>query len=99
MPIILELGNKTQIPAANFRKKFLFYLVTLNPIKKILNPDPLKALFKTLYFLFKCVFLPEVVNNYVFWLALSENATNALIGQERNSSLLIRSNLAIDLLN
>jgi hypothetical protein len=42
MPIILELGIKTQIPAANF----LFYLVNLNPIKTIKNPDPLEALFK-----------------------------------------------------
>ena len=33
------IGNKTQIPA-KILEHFLFYLVTLNPIKKIKNPDP-----------------------------------------------------------
>jgi hypothetical protein len=56
MPIIIFNAN----PSGKFLENFIFYLVTLNPMKKIKNPDPLEALFKILYFLFKCVFLPEV---------------------------------------
>jgi hypothetical protein len=46
MPKTSKLGNKAQIPEAIFFWNFLFYLVKLNPIKKIENPDPLKGVFK-----------------------------------------------------
>jgi hypothetical protein len=46
-------------PSGKCLDDFLFYLVTLNPIIKIQNPDPLEALFKSLTFLFK-FFVPEV---------------------------------------
>jgi hypothetical protein len=67
MLITLKLGNKNANPSWKFLENFLFYLVTLNPIKKlIIHIPPPEALFKTLNFLFKCLFLPEVVTNYAF---------------------------------
>jgi hypothetical protein len=44
-PITLKLGNKTQIPAAIFRK-FLILPCHGKSNRKIRNPDPLEALFK-----------------------------------------------------
>jgi hypothetical protein len=47
-----KLGNKAKIPAANFHGKSLFLPCHVeNPIKKIKNPDPPQAIFKTVNFL------------------------------------------------
>jgi hypothetical protein len=51
-------------------------------MKKIKNPDLLEALFKTLYFLFKCRFLPEV--GFLCWQGNYHNQLRIVIGSEQN---------------
>ena len=52
-------------------------------IRTAVYPDPLEALFQTLYFLFKCMFLPEVgfpcCRETTYY-----NQLRILIGLERN---------------
>jgi hypothetical protein len=60
IPITLKLGNKTQIPAANF--VILPSDVKSNQNLKMLTP--LKLYLRLYFFLFKCLVLPEVVANY-----------------------------------
>jgi hypothetical protein len=63
MPITLKLQGMKQKSQRQIFYKILILPCHVKSNQNIKNPDPLEALFKTLYFLFKCMFLPEVVTN------------------------------------